>query len=835
MLASTIQSSPHLGRVSLARTSRPKLFTRLSVGLAGALTMVTLTSSAELAVANGTACTSAFSDFNPGTPTEVSDRLDLVDPGLAYESTTNPYEISAEEDLVWLSWVTTQATDRDLRDEALESSYRQTADLDLADCLFTPIGYQLVTGFGPTFDTKHPFTGIYDGSGNSLTGLSIEFSTTNRFAGLFGLVDGSAEFRNLEVEASVSTSNLVDTGGLIGLIDTGATVSVSQVKLTGDVSSTGVGSVGGLVGKAVTGADVDIELSSFVGTLSSPVNGASGGLVGTASGSTSIENSYARATHSGSSTSQAGFVGAGTGAGVVKSYAASAGTNNGAATSGLTTSSASFWDSELGPTNARSSDGDISGVEGKSTAEMKTMATYGPAPAGGSWKIVDGWEAVTDPVTNVWGLCQGVNGDYPFLLWEYGTDPCPDPETGDSGDSGDSGGSGASDGNEESDTVTASPPTTVVTPQRVAPIASPMPPEAVEGPVLSAGTVPEPPQLATVSLGGIPVALEQTVSDATTLSLAAGSVALDMIVVDGSGAQASEGITQLGVKNRSSVDIAGSGLLPGSTVQLFIPLTTEDSRKLAQLVVDADGSFSGSAALSADPLAAPLPIGRHLLQLVTVDEEGNQVVLEMTVSIEQADPNPELNREVGEVPALNLGSLQSTSAGLPVESTVTAVADQKLVVVEGNGWTMAVDIDSPDGAVEETEEGALVTLVRDEIALVSGSGFLGGTRADVWLFSEPTLLGTVTIDDNGEFRGEVDVDPAVIPAGEHTLQLQGVGSDGYIKAANLGVLVEDAGFIPSAVEESSFSWAFLWWLLPPFLVLLIVWGVLRRRSSASRA
>jgi len=86
---------------------------------------------------------------------------------------------------------------------------------------------------------------------------------------------------------------------------------------------------------------------------------------------------------------------------------------------------------------------------------------------------------------------------------------------------------------------------------------------------------------------------------------------------------------------------------------------------------------------------------------------------------------------------------------------------------------IAIAPNAADGAVEETPSGATLKLVRDETALVSGSGFMAGTRADVWLFSEPTLVGTALIDANGEFTGEVSIDPNLIPAGEHTLQLQG--------------------------------------------------------------
>jgi hypothetical protein len=112
---------------------------------------------------------------------------------------------------------------------------------------------------------------------------------------------------------------------------------------------------------------------------------------------------------------------------------------------------------------------------------------------------------------------------------------------------------------------------------------------------------------------------------------------------------------------------------------------------------------------------------------------------------------------------------------------------------------------------------------------------MAGTRADVWLFSEPTLVGTALIDANGEFTGEVSIDPNLIPAGEHTLQLQGVGTDGYVKAANLGVLVEEAGSGAPAPDAGGFPWSFLWWILAGIVALGALWFGLRRRRSSSHA
>jgi hypothetical protein len=216
-----------------------------------------------------------------------------------------------------------------------------------------------------------------------------------------------------------------------------------------------------------------------------------------------------------------------------------------------------------------------------------------------------------------------------------------------------------------------------------------------------------------------------------------------------------------------------------------------------------------------------------------LDEEGQQSVVEMTVNIAQPAPAPEPDRTVGATPELRPGQFLATNAGEPEVVTVVPVPETRQALVEGSGWQMAVDIPSDNGAVSASDDGgALLQLVRDETAVVSGSGFMAGTRADVWLFSEPTLLGTVDIDENGEFTGEVNIDANVVAVGEHTLQLQGVGEDGYVRAANLGVVVKDVG-APVTTEEA--AGGFLWWLwIVVVLVAILVWfAIWRYRRSQS--
>ena len=375
--------------------------------------------------------------------------------------------------------------------------------------------------------------------------------------------------------------------------------------------------------------------------------------------------------------------------------------------------------------------------------------------------------------------------------------------------------------------IPAVPPRVTTTPGTAVPVVQ-------SGPVLTRGVVPAPPKAPTVVLGGRPTLMSVTVPTTTQLDVKAGRLSLGVKVLEDQGtiSEAPDGTTQIAVKKGASATISGSGFKPAATVQVFLPLDGDNAKELTRIPVAADGSFDGSAPFATKANEAPLPVGKQVLQLVSLDTDGNQVVVEMTVNIAQGAPAPEANRIEGVIPAMQPGQSIATSGGEPVPVTITPVSDQKLAVVEGDGWSMAVNVNSDQGGVEPAEGGALLKLVRNETALVSGSGFMAGTRADVWLFSDPTLLGTVTIDENGEFTGEVNIDPNMIPVGQHTLQLQGVGEDGYVKAANMGVLVDDPA--EAVTDTATASLTLLWWIIAAVLVVLVLVVVLvsRRRRQA---
>lgn len=309
-----------------------------------------------------------------------------------------------------------------------------------------------------------------------------------------------------------------------------------------------------------------------------------------------------------------------------------------------------------------------------------------------------------------------------------------------------------------------------------------------------------------------------------------GAVTLDLAVAEGNGSVSTEeGQPALAVKRGSDVALKGGGLQPDSTLQVFVPFANSSFAELPSITVDAEGNFSVDVSFTSVGRAKPFPIGLQSLQLSGVDEDGNATIIDIPITIAQPDAAPEINRLTGEQPASEPGQLIALVAGAPENVEIDAAPGG--AAIAGDGWSLELS-----GGVNQ-EANQPLTFAADQPARVSGDGFMGGTRADVFLFSTPTLLGSVTIADDGTFAADFDIDSALIEAGSHTLQIQGVGADGYVRAANLGVTVsEPTAAAMTSAEASTSGWmAWLWWVIGVMAVAGIGVGTilwLSRRSTA---
>ena len=286
------------------------------------------------------------------------------------------------------------------------------------------------------------------------------------------------------------------------------------------------------------------------------------------------------------------------------------------------------------------------------------------------------------------------------------------------------------------------------------------------------------------------------------------------------------------VPTGQSTQFTGGGLLPGSQLQVWLPgRTGDEAKEIARVPVKEDGTFAAEVSFTANQSETPVAIGRQVMQVAGFDENGNQTVVDMTINVSQGPITPEPDRPGGTLPTLSVGSSLATSAGTPTPVTVVPLSEEKRVSIGDGSWSLLVDVDQETGEVGGTPEAPVVRVTQDSVGSASGEGFMPGTTASVWMFSDPTLLGTVTVGEDGSFNTEFQVDSTYLPVGTHTLQVQGVGDDGYIKAANLGVDVQ------APVDLTTTGAAgLLWWVIGAtfaLLVVLILIFALRRRSSRS--
>lgn len=108
--------------------------------------------------------------------------------------------------------------------------------------------------------------------------------------------------------------------------------------------------------------------------------------------------------------------------------------------------------------------------------------------------------------------------------------------------------------------------------------------------------------------------------------------------------------------------------------------------------------------------------------------------------------------------------------------------------VTGDGFTARLQATETDGSALKVDKAGRLVVHESGTVQVSGTGFLAGSTVDVWLFSTPYLLGQATVGADGTFSQAFAL-PADVPVGAHTVQMNGVGTDGAVRSLSTGVVV----------------------------------------------
>ena len=197
---------------------------------------------------------------------------------------SDPYQISSSKDLFQLAEL--------INDEQTNPDYRycyyiQTADIDLENEPFTPIG--IFYGRDGKLTSNALFAGSYDGNYHVIKNLNID--SDNRYCGLFGRIGQSSYDNSNCIVKSLSVEGVVQStdsqvGGIIGEMGYGS--SIQNCSFNGTVignslvgSCIGYSYCGGIIRSCYANAKVigtfsDAETGGIVGRISVGNNNVTG-------------------------------------------------------------------------------------------------------------------------------------------------------------------------------------------------------------------------------------------------------------------------------------------------------------------------------------------------------------------------------------------------------------------------------------------------------------------------------------------------------------------------------------------------------------------------------
>lgn len=139
---------------------------------------------------------------------------------------------------------------------------------------------------------------------------------------------------------------------------------------------------------------------------------------------------------------------------------------------------------------------------------------------------------------------------------------------------------------------------------------------------------------------------------------------------------------------------------------------------------------------------------------------------------------------VPDAPDVSTGEAIVTVDGETTQATISR--ENNSLVVDGGGINASIYGLATDGArIDLDNNGNLQLSDQDQIG-VNTEGFAPDADIEVWMFSTPTQLGTLTTDISGKAAGSFSL-PAGIEAGDHRVVLKGANNKGQDVVVGVGV------------------------------------------------
>ena len=284
---------------------------------------------------------------------------------------------------------------------------------------------------------------------------------------------------------------------------------------------------------------------------------------------------------------------------------------------------------------------------------------------------------------------------------------------------------------------------------------------------------------------------------------------------------------RLVVNEDASVEVSGEGFEPGGQVEVWL---FSEPQLLGVAEVASDGTFSGSFSLPSG-----VEVGTHTLQADGKTADGSTRTLNLGIEVVPDDPS-EADGVSLKGPDGTFYELEPATAAILVDDNDDGVATASEADYSETNGQISVTTDSelslliaPSAASEQitttTQSTASIIFEQGSEVIARGTGYEPGAKVEVWVASTPRLLGIAEVGEDGNYELRIPV-PTDLPVGGHTIQTEGLASDGLSKAVSVGITVQSqptAGELPATGQNSS---------LPLALSLLLVGLVLvmaRRR------
>jgi hypothetical protein len=159
------------------------------------------------------------------------------------------------------------------------------------------------------------------------------------------------------------------------------------------------------------------------------------------------------------------------------------------------------------------------------------------------------------------------------------------------------------------------------------------------------------------------------------------------------------------------------------------------------------------------------------------------------------EDRPEAEDPLAPVPeqqTQNAGDSALTVDGVTTPIVVNSNGSDDGIVGTAGDLTFEMSGLDPEGLPLPLDSDGNLILNADGLVDTGGEGFAADSPVKVYLFSDPTFLGTLFTDPTGMFSGLLQI-PAGIDPGVHNLQVVGYDPDGNVLVFTVGVVVPGAG------------------------------------------